>query len=523
MRFSKPALLVYTFARREPLSPEAREYLATLWDACGQLGMGEPVNEVHPSCDFPADVGVPKPEFEPLASRIDASRYLQGTAYYQAFLFGYYDVVGMVACLSPLTSENALAHWRTLYQRWLRSVEQVLLPEGVLQEVYLFHALVEEHTEDFTDWAAKVLTALPIGMSSETPTLCAAPEGFVWWEGVPCEGRRVFAMLAPESREAEATACLLWGGKRQPAPFVRCLLHAAKMQHEWHVYHRDMPALHRQREAIDCAITEVLGHNEQMAPCAYTPVDNLVCAQVQLSEAQAATTGLLMSLSRLKELRTTVHIAARNLRAAAQAVAGGSCLFGKDLEQARWLEQQIACDVDYLQAVRERAQEAYQLTQLQLEQAKEHTARRQSQLDLLQTSLLGALLTTLAAIEALQVRLPLPESLHLPLVAFVTTLALALPPLFIRWHEPYQRSDYLFGALLGASTGWLGLAALFHAWNRTPPPLLAISVAALSALLFALLLYGLDKRQRRQSEPSERRLEPSKSDSGASKSHLGQE
>lgn len=526
IKVAKPALFIYTFARRESLPEAGHTYLRRLWDACAALGMSDAVPELNCPAHFPSDFGKAQPSFQLLAARIDAQRRQQG-AYYQALLFGYHDVVGIVACLAPNVADDTLNRWNELRHEWRSKADEPSLPAEVLGETYLFHALSECAAEPLPALGKAVFQSLPGEQPSSPPAPFLTEQGFCWWEGVSCNGRRVMAVLCPKAQEDAATAWLLWQGTEQLAPFARCLLHAAKIRYEQQVYDHEMPQLNALRDQVDRALNALLEQHQRFAADDHFSLAEIVRAQENLSQLQADAVGLLASLSRLKELRNTVQIAARNLQALhppahPNAPSPNGSPFSADLARAEWLQEQVGYDLVYLEAVCERAQEAHHLTQLRMEQATQRATRSQNDLSLLQTTLLGALLAALGAIDALQLHLPLPKPLHLPLVAFVAALALALPPLFIRWHEPYQRSDYLFGALLGASTGWLGLAALFHAWNRTPPPLLAISVAALSAMLFALLLYGFDKRQQRQSEPSERRLEPSKSDSGASKSHLGQ-
>lgn len=500
MQVAKPALIVYAFARREMLGAAERDYLQHLWNACAQLGMTAPVPDVHPSVEFPNDFGTPSPAFQPLAAHIHPAPP-QESAYYQAFLFGYYDVVGLIACLAPNAENDTLERWGRLYAEWRDAVGSFALPEGVLGEAYLFLAHTPLPPEALPALSEAVAASLPTELPERTSYL--TEQGFCLWEGVPVQEWRVFALLATETADDALTAWTLWYTREQLAPFARCLIHAAKIRYEEQIYLRDLPALNAQRQRVDEALEALLRQHQRYEADDYVRIEELIRAQSELSRAQADAAGLLMSLSRLKELRATLHIAQRNLSALIPpphpcAPAPNRSPFDADLARAEWLLNQSEYDLEYLSAVRERAQEAHQLTQLLLEQARERTAHRQNALSLLQTTLLGALLTALTAIQALQTRLPLPDALHPPVVACMAALALALPPLLLRWREPYQRIDYLFGSLLGATLGWLTLALYYQGQSGASPPLAQVLLANLTGALLALpLLYGLNWAQTR--------------------------
>lgn len=502
---AKPALLIYTFARREALSDEGRTYLRSFWDACHALGMTAPGQELECPTEFPSDFGQPQPSFQILAACIDPERSQKG-AYYQAFMFGHDDTVGIVVCLAPNKPNDTLQRWKALHSEWRDKVDYRSLPEGVLGEAYVFHALANRAAERLPQLGETVFQSLPgdLPRTVTVPTPYLTAQGFCLWEAPAYKQRRVFAMLCPPKQEKAATTWLLWQGTEQLAPFIRCLLHAAKIHYEDHVYMRDMPKLKALRNQTEHALDRLLEQHERFTADDHLSLKEIIDAQDDLSRVQMDATGLFMSLTYLRELRTTSEIAARNLRALLppahpNAPAPNGSPFHADLARAEWLQQQAGYDLSYLEAVRERAQEAHQLTQLRIEQAMQRANIRQNDLSLLQTTLLSALLTALGTIEAFSLQLPVPKPLQMPLAALLASFALTLPPLLMRWHEPYQRIDYLFTALLGASACWL--AATWYALSA-PWRLL---VACLGALIAPLMLLGLNywqtRRRQRQRTP----------------------
>ena len=525
---SKPALLIYTVVSREYLKEkEVERYLRTRWEACRNLRMTNPIPELGCQTEFPTDFSSSYPSLQILAACTNSQNRK-----YQAFLFGYHDTVGAVVCLasddvvvclaSDDVGETLGSAWQKFYLDWLSHAHNLPLPKGVLGEAYVFHALIDcavEELHTLCEGVLQPLRSLPVASPHRKPTPYLSEQGFCLCEDPPDNQRRVFYMLCPKAQEDAATAWLLWQGAGQLAPFIRCFIHASKIRYEDRVYIDDKPKLDELRKDIDKNLDELLQQCKHFTADSVLSIQEMIQIQKSVSKLQTQNSGLIMSLSRLKELIVTVEIANRNLQSLlppAHPRSPQSALvpFHADLEIARWLQRQANYDLRYLEATRERAQEANQLVAVHLEHASQSLRRRQNDLSLLQTSLLGALLAVMSAIEAFQLNLPLPERLHSPLLVFLAALFLFLPPAIMRWHEPYQRIDYVLVAFLGGSIGWLAAAACFlnALWM-----LLASFVGALSA---PLLLWRLDRwqtqRRKQQQAPSRKQQQaPSSAAAGA--------
>ena len=538
MTISKPALWVYTFAPGQVESPEVSAYLRALWDACthahqphgpygeGGLGMTASVDSICKQREFPERRDLELFGFHPLAAASAPTPTDQ--ALHVAFLFEYHDVLGQIAFLSPNNVSETLVGWKRIYDGWRRataSTNACTLPAAVLNEAYVFYALYSGEA-DPAELGAAVREALPsIDRDTWDPTpACSTENGVHIWDAPDLDGRRVLVVLAPESQDAAVTAWAFWTDGKDLAPLARCLLHAAKISYEWRIYHHEMPAARGHKDRVDRTVDEILCLHRKIEAGQEVPMEVLVEAQSRLSGAQLDATGLLISLTLLKELRQTIEIAERNLQALLPEFSPGqgehSRLFRREFVHAAWLKGQIQVDTSYLEASRERAREVYAMTILRMEQARTETTkrleaavkataaqqektlreteRRRHEMDLLQTIVLGALLVCLDAMHAFHTALPLPEKLHWPLIITLMALVLALPMLILHWHEPYGGWDYLSGGLLGGCLAWFLLSLWWErAHAQSPPVSYVIGSLLLGTLLFVGLVKALDHSQER--------------------------
>lgn len=461
MQVIKPALLVYVFAERENLPPDGLDYLKRLWEACAQLGMVAPLQKVHSNTEFPSDFGAPSPEFQPLAARINPKSE-PPSAYYQAFLFGYYDVVGLIICLGPNIGDDTLERWNLLYKKWLDAAGQCNLPEGILGEAYLFLAQVSALPEALPTMGEIVGNSLPTELSEPTASLTEL--GFYFWEGVPLEGRRVFALLAPETEEAALTAWTLWYTRDQLAPFVRCLIHAAKIRYEGQVYMRERTKVYEKAESLRKLVEEV---NQEIG-CQQPTPQQLGKALEQRKVVAAEQNQLHELMGRARSLQNTVRIARINLQQCMQwmyFIGETPHLFDKDLYDAQYIENMVDYDFvywtedfnnaqqfqDYAQQHLDYARYLVEEQENRLQQQRNKLQRQENELNLKQAALLTGVLALLAAIEAFQPSgLPV-EPLRWPLALLIGAAGVALPLLTLHWKRPYDRLDYAAGMLLVAT------------------------------------------------------------------------
>jgi hypothetical protein len=143
-----------------------------------------------------------------------------------------------------------------------------------------------------------------------------------------------------------------------------------------------------------------------------------------------------------------------------------------------WFGDQLADDRLYVEASVERADRMYEITGALIEQwvreREEERRARAERLGVLQASIVGALLMALAAVQALEYRLPLPARLEAPLIAVLSALALTLPTVAIRLSRqapdpaPLGLAGHIGSALVGASMGWL-VESLATCLRHEPP------------------------------------------------------
>jgi hypothetical protein len=499
MRVAKTALVVYTFL---PLSMPAR-YLDDLGTACERLGMAA----LPPAAAPPADGG--PGQFRVEASHRDDTR-AAGGAVYEAVRFVAHDVRGSIVCMAPNTLDDSLDGWRARHAEWVAAHRPVAgsqdatlapLPSGALGEVLVFQALSEDATGAVSpSVTASVMAALP-GEPARTGKTSTLPyrtsSGFCIWEAPPLDGRRVVAVLAPVGEEDAVTEWILWDSEGL-FPFPRYLMHAAKLRYETALYDAEQPALQADRAAVDALTDELASTDAPHAAAAMRPADVFEHRR-DLNRRHDRARRLAMRLVRVRELHETAKIIENNLQRLTPPPGGSRppqrSLFSVDVEQARWLRDQTGNDIAYLEATRDRARDARALAGLVLSEAAEQTRRRQTELTLLQTTLVTGLLAAVGAIQALTKEVIGDAWSRSATIWAITALTLLLPPLIVHWHEHYGRLEKALGGLVGAPL--LLLAARLLPPTRAiwggAPVAVPLVVAALGFLVGWLVVSGLDR------------------------------
>jgi hypothetical protein len=442
-------------------------------------------------------------------------------------MFVEYDTIGFIAALAPNSVNEGLSGWKALYEEWHEAVDKEWQRSGqtapgslekaqraILGETLLFQALCDPSVEDeLIHLGREVQRALPgrhPGSWWETPYVTA--QGFAVWDaqGRQPEDRhqRTMCILAPGDKERELDEWA-WttSGLRLP-PFARCLLHAAKLRYERHVY-LQMRSLREVRTEVEEALVPLTELHAQVDRGQPLRAGELAEALRRSSHVQTKAAGLLVAGTELRELQQTVLIAQANLKRAlspGMRQGAGEPLFASDLDIADWLISQVSSDLVYLDALRERACEIQALTATRLQVA---TQSYHDRLTLLQTSFLGALLMALCVIQAFQIKVPLPPSTQWPAVALLAALALALPPAVLRLfgglsaQMPYRWVDGAYMLILGASAAWLATTVAWRqAAGRAAPGYWSLMAAAIVAAVSVALSLRLARHGRSGSEPS---------------------
>ncbi|MEU1038219.1 CATRA conflict system CASPASE/TPR repeat-associated protein [Streptomyces sp. NPDC005907] len=467
--FIKPALVVTCFVPRAAETDEPNHpYLDTVWTACRALGMTEPIaGGPAPLPELPTGLGHGQ-EFTMLGA---ATRAGSG-ALYSAFAFTEHDVAGVVALLAPNETRTGLEGWNPLLQEWttaLTAAGPAPSREGILHEFRIFEALHRGRAggsrradcEHVRRWA-------PSGGSG------------TWWQGFDetAEGFRVWNteeydspdplsdlhVLAP-SRQEDALDAWAWAlpGHQGLRPLTRYLMHAAKVRFEERQYVSSEPVNKRvdrsDRETED--LLRVLAPTSTGRPVS---LDRIRTAAALLDRGQFGPHGLLWTITRQRQLVRTVSIAVDNMRLHTPDVrrhGPGITWPEAELAVAQRLIKQVEGDQVQLEATRERADAARAVASGITERA---LSEHRIWLTLVQTSVLGAVLTALTVVQAFEYKAPFSRHLQSPVILLLAALALALPLLVLRSAggavaTPYRWLDACAAGLLGVAAGWTAVAA----------------------------------------------------------------
>lgn len=489
----RPSLIVYTFAPKEmPSYPErcahAHEYLKQLWQGCDGLGIRDALPDLQLPTAFPQGVEVNSHLFRLVAAKADLTRRANGEDY-QAFLFEYQDVFGFVATLES-NKAASLREWSSLLKEWISEVGSAELPQGVMEETYLFTALQESDAFPTDQWLSnahflseiitlgkRVIQFLPGSASAawraEAPYFADA--GFVIWGGEPLRSRSTVAVVAPQDSKDDLFKWTVWPDQFSLAPLAKYLMHRAKLRFAQHVFESDVVKLHKEYRPLDQALTTLISLYRQSEDDEFWNLNEITKAHNELINEQTQNFALLYGISKLKELILTTRIAARNMRKLMPKPTGTpvieNSIFQQDRARGIWLREQMEMDLGYLCALRERAREGHKMAALLIERESQRTARRLNSLVLLQGTLLGSITIGLLMLPAFD---HISPAVVWSVVALLMATALSLPPLFARWHEEYTRVDHLAGGLFGASICFF----LITLWEYLLLPSIQVSTAA---------------------------------------------
>lgn len=483
----RPALLTHAF-----WTVSSTEGLAVRWKAAEARGIARPI------AGLPAGLDEPDPHERPDRLRLLGARTAEpGVQLHQMLAYQVHEVVGLATLRAP-NRDNV--SWLDLHET---SVPVPGDERFAGATVYL--GLLRESAGPVKPAAAAALGRRlkpllpPPGDGGWNRTACGFHDGIIVWElpepdcpdGSVC--RRIL-VVAPESQE-EALDRLSWSGEGPMLPpLTRYLLHAARIRYQQEVLIRDLPGLRRLLNDVEDSTSALLTQLRPGNTKGEERIDDLIRRADRLTEVQTRQAGLIDSLARIRTMARTVQIARRNLGSALDPprfdVAGGP--LDADRQLADTTTEQLHAEEIYLQAALDRAGPLLTAAKNTLD---ERLRDRIEGRTLVQTSVIGALLAVLAAIQSLGYRLALPRSLQGPLIALVGALVLWLPSAVLHWipgarvPRGWRRLDRILLAVTCAAAGWLGTAAALQIGTHTPAPpgasLAAAAVAAAAGLAVA--------------------------------------
>lgn len=482
---SNPALLWYLFVPAEPPRDERlalEAFLEAEWARCGQLGMTEAVPGLAstlPRLGSPSRSG-----FHVVAGR----RGPQTDGIAEAYAFTQHDVVGLIACLGTSAEDVSVETWISMRERWseLASPEP---PDAILGRALIFTGLSDQ-TEPARcgPLEAGVAAILP-RLAGENCAVTHGPvqRGIELWEAQTRElDQWTLAVLAHRDTEADLDRWSWWRSSHESPALVSYLLQASRLNYETRVYERGIETIRSREQEMEDLLNAIVvqigksGHGDGQA---------LLRAQAELTTLQAASTGLIVSMTRLREMKQTATILERNLSIDQPLVSSGVHNRARGplsgfVENARWLGEALEHDLAYSQAVRDRADAVHNLTSLRLQDALAVQSRRQTRLTLIQTTVLGALVAAVGASQVFHLGLDPGRRLRVPAFVAFVALLVALPQLLTHWTDGYGPFDYVVTAFLGAA---LGALVQLQAWHSAPVGTVVIGAAAGAAIGLAAL------------------------------------
>ncbi|MFF9347558.1 CATRA conflict system CASPASE/TPR repeat-associated protein [Streptomyces sp. NPDC014734] len=488
-RFEGRALIVHTFVPPVAAVRDADgggdRPPSRLWARLGdRLGMTDPVPGFGP-VELPAPAA-PTASGGGVGYALLASRQCSGPSPAQAFAYRVGDAIGVTAVLFPGPGVS----WRDLRRRWDAAAPLSELPGSSI--AYVHRVLDNGRTPPGAGRLDRLLTSVPaVGVPvSPEGSWRRSPDGYlVRFAHAAGPGTvRSAVVVGPASREAEFDAWL-WhiGPTGAVAPFLRGLEGAARLRHHASVHRAHRPALHELCARLSAASERLAGLCGDVLATGSGP-DELITADASIAALYVGDQGLNQSLRDLRDMRQSTRITLESLADLLPPAAGAGT--GPDQDLGRSLLALLDDDIAHTESVKREADEISRTTESIVRQ---RLALLQQRTTVVQGAVLGSLLTALAAVQTLSYKLPLPGSLHAPLITWLSVLALLLPVQSMRWRRADGRArrpsrfDRLSVLCLGAATGWLGASVFSVVALHVPArPAVSAGCAVVCALVSAL-------------------------------------
>lgn len=407
-----------------------------------------------------------------------AARRRPGPGVRQAALRRERDVLCLSVMLAPDAAEGlGWAELDTLWSGVMRSVQGTAGPGSVvLGSARLYLARLAEPETSLPDAPALPSTAPDNPLTAyvrerapgagEAPanwpcTGVVVPQGFAVWETSAAQDtrdERRLVVVAAYDRDPELTAWTWTTRTRALPPLGRYLLHAAKIRYQLRVWNA-AEGIGRLRADTDRVIAELLEKTEGARGVRGTRSE-LLKASHALIDLQVRERGLVNRASRSREVSRTVEIAAANLTAlGGDPDLGG--LFADDRALAEWFIQRLDDEATYLEAALHRCSQVGTLADQSVQRSLQ---RRQETVNAGLTGALGAILMSLAAVQAFQYTVPLPGPVKPAVIAALGALALVASLVVLRVVAAERRWSLTLLRLgvgaLGAALAWVAVSAL---------------------------------------------------------------
>lgn len=403
-------LVVHLFAPLDgPDAAVATEHLTDVWRQCQRsLGMSHEIAGLGLPVTLPADWSTPMPQAPHQVALAACTRH--GNGVFQAIMRRHHDVANLSVVLAPATDVGEARSWAALKELWTQalgghpavtsqaegrpstSAERASAGPGTANpgllgavEIYVGRlrgaspAALAARPDTLRVLACLVprvaSRGLPDHRASPDPVRPAMVSGLAMWETEPRpDGRleRSIVLLGAEGDEPILSAWAWSRGTPEIPPFVRYLLHAAKVRYHLRVW-GDGRAVRRLREDVDAMTTALIGLLDPDG------ADRTEAIRWQIPRLLAARGHVVSTLSATERMRRAVEIARWNMDEAvggaiqdvgAFGAAKAEGLFRDDARMLDWFVEQLADDEFYLGASERRAGSTAEIARECLEQAE---------------------------------------------------------------------------------------------------------------------------------------------------------
>ncbi|HEY4796524.1 MAG TPA: CATRA conflict system CASPASE/TPR repeat-associated protein [Mycobacterium sp.] len=466
------ALHIFLFAPLQPGAGSPERALGRAWGAASKLGMSAPALDLDRPVELPDTLPTDDAWFRLLAAKTDSD------ARNTAIMFTAHDVAAVVVRLRPPANETDGADiWTGLSRAWRNAAGDEQLT-GALGAVHVFTGFGDHSAAALAIEATAIARKVQADHAGSGLELSAVIEpGIAVWDMEVPWGRSIVTLADRDTAAVLDEWCWLTGGNDDLGRFVRYFMHASKLRFEVSVFQRGISELREQEHKLDADLTEMFALHQQFESEGVS-TGQLIDAQSRLGRDQGEAAGLLISITRLRDLRQTVEIAAHNLRAYqpddVEPAPSTMSPFARELALADWLAHRVQHEIAYLESCRERVGEAQKLTELRLQQISAAQGRTANLLTVLQTGLLGALLGAFSISNTLGAKFSVPTSVRAAMMAFVASVAFLLPVLALRWTNRYAWPELTGAGIIGAAAGWLCAVLLS---SRAPLWMILLSAA----------------------------------------------
>jgi hypothetical protein len=475
---ARPELVVHIFAPATgPNAATAYGYLRQVWSGCrGRLGMTMAVPNTEVGCDLPERIS-PLP-----ATEAFAAIHRPGTGVFQAVLRREGDLLILSAVLSPAADPGPnpppAPGWAELDHQWQEITgppPAALIGEARLYLAYLAESPAAAGMEEMAESVRSALTSVTGDPGPLLPRVVVAPGLAVWETAAQDQARacRRIAVLAGAERANELSAWTWSRGDLALPPFARYLSHAAILRYQLRVW-GDGAVTSQVRRQIDAPMARLV--DLLVATGRETTnvgTEELDAAAARVTELLVSEIGLIVTVTRLRQMRRAVEATQANLESALPALAGDDRergLFGGDRTLGAWFGQVLDDDVVYLDATRDRARDLIEradaVVRRRLQDRQEAARARQERFNLLQTAVIGALIMTLTAVQAFSYKVPLSDQAKPAIVALLGAVTFYLAARVLTLALPRRGGLFAWVGHLAAGTAVAMLIWTVLAWTH---------------------------------------------------------